>query len=90
MPIKKAALKRVRSDRTRRLRNAGALGELKTLARKFERLLQGKEKEKAGSLLKEVFQKLDKAVSRGIIHKNRSSRKKSRLSGRFAALLGKG
>lgn len=87
MPIKKAALKRVRSDRTRRLRNASVFGELKTLARKFERLIQGKEKEKATSLLKEVLQKLDKAVSRGIIHKNRASRKKSRLSRKLAGLF---
>ena len=90
MPIKKAALKRMRSDRKRRLRNASVVGELKTLARKFERLIQGKEKEKAIPLLREAFQKLDKAVSRGIIHKNRASRKKSRLSRKLAALLGKG
>lgn len=89
MPIKKAALKRMRSDRNRRLRNASVLGELKTLARKFERLIQGKEKEKATSLLQEAFKKLDKAVSRGIIHKNRASRKKSRLSRKLSALLGK-
>ena len=90
MPIKKAALKRMRSDRKRRLRNASVVGELKTLARKFERLIQGKEKEKAITLLREALQKLDKAVSRGIIHKNRSSRKKSRLSRKLASLLGKG
>ena len=86
MPIKKAALKRMRSDRTRRLRNASVLGELKTLARKFERFLQNKEKEKAAFLLKEVLQKLDKAASRGILHKNRASRKKSRLSTKLARL----
>ena len=90
MPIKKAALKRVRADRKRRLRNASVLEELKTLARKFERLLQSKEREKATSLLKEALHKLDKAVSRGIIHKNRASRKKSRLSRKLSALLGKG
>ena len=90
MPIKKAALKRVRSDRNRRLRNASVLGELKTLARKFERFIQDKQKEKATPLLKEVLQKLDKAVSRGIIHKNRASRKKSRLSRKLAAFLSKG
>lgn len=86
MPIKKAALKRMRSDRTREARNSSALSELKTLSKKFEGLVAAKDKEKAGAVLKEVSVKLDKAASHGIIHKNRASRKKARLARRFAAL----
>jgi len=87
MPIKKAALKRTRSDRGRGARNSSVLNELKTLSKKFETLLSAKEKEKAKTLLKEVSVRLQKAVSRGIIHKNRASRKIGRLSRKLAKLL---
>ena len=87
MPIKKAALKRMRSDRGRGARNSSILNELKTLSKKFETLLSAKEKEKAKTLLKEVSVRLQKAVSRGIIHKNRASRKIGRLSRKLAKLL---
>ena len=87
MPIKKAALKRMRSDRRREVRNSRILNELKTLSKKFEAIVSAKNKEGARALLKETFQKLDKAFSLGIIHKNRASRKKSRLSRKLAKLL---
>ena len=87
MPIKKAALKRMRSDKRRESRNSRILNELKTLSKKFETLISAKNKESAQALLKEVVQKLDKALSHGIIHKNRASRKKSRLSKKLAKLL---
>ena len=87
MPIKKAALKRMRSDRRREVRNSRILNELKTLSKKFETLVASKNKEGAQTLLKEVVQKLDKAFSHGIIHKNRASRKKARLSRKLTKLL---
>ena len=86
MPIKKAALKRMRSDRKRETRNSGILNELKTLSKKFEILISAKNKESAQAILKVVTQKLDKALSHGIIHKNRAARKKARLSRKLAKL----
>ena len=77
----------MRSDRGRGARNSSILNELKTLSKKFETLLSAKEKEKAKTLLKEVSVRLQKAVSRGIIHKNRASRKIGRLSRKLAKLL---
>ncbi len=87
MPIKKAALKSMRSDRRREERNSRILNELKTLSKKFEALISAKNKEMAHALLKEVSKKLDRALSQGIIHKNRAARKKSRLSQKLAKLL---
>ena len=87
MPIKKAALKSMRSDRRREERNSRILNELKTLSKKFETLISAKNKEMAHALLKEVAQKLDKALSHGIIHKNRAARKIARLSRKLAKLL---
>ena len=87
MPIKKAALKSMRSDRRRGERNSRVLRELKTLSRKFELLVSEKNKESSQTLLKEVIRKLDKALSQGIIPKNRASRKKARLSKKLTKLL---
>ena len=87
MPIKKAALKMMRSDRRREERNSRILNELKTLSKKFEALISAKNKESAQTLLKEVFKKLDRALSQGIIHKNRAARKKSRLSQKLSKFL---
>ncbi|MBI4437135.1 MAG: 30S ribosomal protein S20 [Candidatus Omnitrophica bacterium] len=87
MPIKKAALKSMRSDRGREARNSSVLNELKTLSKKMESLISAKEREKAKTLLKEVIVKLHKAVAHGIIHKNRASRKIGRLSRKLAKLL---
>lgn len=87
MPIKKAALKSMRGDRRRAVRNSAFLNELKTLSKKFETLVSAKNKEGARTLLKKVIQKLDKATSHGVIHKNRASRKKARLSRKLSGLL---
>lgn len=87
MPIKKAALKSMRSDTRREARNSRILNELKTLSRKFEAFVLAKNKESAAALLKGVTKKLDKAFSLGAIHKNRAARKKARLSRKLAKLL---
>lgn len=77
----------MRSDKWRGARNSRVLNELKTLSRKFETLISAKNKEGAQALFKEVIRKLDKAFSHGIIHKNRASRKKARLSKKLSRLL---
>jgi len=77
----------MRSDRRREVRNSRISNELKTLSKKFETVVSAKNKESAKALLKEVVRKLDKALSHGIIHKNRASRKKARLSKKLAKLL---
>ncbi len=87
MPIKKAALKRMKSDRKLKARNSWVLNELKTLSRKFEKLIASNNREGAQALFKEVSRKFDKAFSRGIIHKNRASRKKARLAKRLSKFL---
>ena len=86
MPIKKAALKRMRGDRKRQVRNSHILNELKTLSKKFEILILAKNKENAASLLQEVSKKLDRARSQGVIPKNRAARKKARLSRKLSKL----
>lgn len=75
----KAALKSIRQNQKRRLRNIGVLSELKTLEKKYFSLLSTGEKEKITAFLPEVVKKVDMAATKGIIHFNAAARTKSRL-----------
>ena len=52
----------------------------KTLVKDFVGLIEGKKKDEALKKLAEVSSFLDKAVSKGIYHRNTAARKKSRMS----------
>lgn len=80
MPQRKAALKRLRVDKKKRLHNLKIKTELKKVIKKFLSLISVKNLAEAKENFKQVVVKLDKAVSRGIIHKNTAARKKSRFS----------
>jgi small subunit ribosomal protein S20 len=67
------------------VRNKARSTAIKTAEKKFKASLEAGDVEASKAALKNVFAKLDKGVKNGIIHKNKSSRKKSRL----AALLNK-
>ena len=53
---------------------------LKTLSKKVEKAVADKNKDNAGTALKEVVPAIDKAARKGLIHKNTASRKVSRLT----------
>lgn len=80
MPQRKAAVKRLRVDKKRRLRNLKIQRDLKKTLKKLQSLLAAKNTEEAKKALQETISKLDKAASKGIISKNTASRKKSRLT----------
>ena len=73
MPIIKSAIKKLRKDRKRTILNKKKKDNLKTLIKKA-RLDNTKEN------LSAVFSALDKAAKVKLIHKNKASRLKSRLS----------
>jgi small subunit ribosomal protein S20 len=85
MQSRKSALKHMKADETKRLRNARVTSSIKTLVNKFNRLLKKGQKEDARKLLPKVSSALDKAAKRGIIHKNMANRKKARLARRLTA-----
>ncbi|MGI6392251.1 MAG: 30S ribosomal protein S20 [Candidatus Izemoplasmatales bacterium] len=72
--------KRILTNEKRRLANASFNSSLKTAIKDVETLVQAGEKEKAVAALSIAFMKLDKAVSKGILHKNYTSKKKSTLA----------
>ncbi len=80
-----AAEKSDRQSEKRRLRNRMIKSKAKTLVKDFQALVGEKKKEEAKAKLVEISAFLDKAVSKGIYHRNTAARKKSRMS----YLLGK-
>jgi small subunit ribosomal protein S20 len=84
LPQRKTAAKRLRVDRKKRLHNLKIKTELKKTIKKFLSLLLAKKLDEAKEIFKQVVVKLDKAVNKGIIHKNTAARKKSRFSKKLA------
>jgi len=80
MPQRKCAVKRLRVDKKRRLRNIKAVEDLKKSFKRLQSLLAAKNIAEAKNALLETISKLDKAASKGIIKKKTADRKKSRLS----------
>lgn len=79
MPNIKSAIKRVKTASTRTLRNAAAKSALRTSIKKFEAAVAAGDAN-APVLLKQACRSLDKAVTKGLLHKNNAARKKSRLT----------
>jgi len=73
----KSALKKIRSDETKRLRNKY---QLKTTRTYLKRLKETDDKAEAEKLYKEVASMLDKLAKKNIIHKNNAANKKSKLA----------
>ena len=79
----KSALKRIRSNETKRLRNKYYLKTTRTFIKK---LRKATDKEEALELYKKVASMLDKLAKRNIIHKNNAANKKAKLHKVMAAV----
>ena len=77
----KSAIKRMRQSERRRLRNRAVRSKVRT-ALKVARTVQGPEQ---ATNIGEAIRILDKAVSKGVIHRNTAARKKSALARRLVA-----
>ena len=82
----KSAKKRIKVTETKTLRNRMVKSALKTTVKKFETALSGGNAEEAKVAYTLVVKALDMAASKGIIHSNMASRKKSRLALKLNAL----
>jgi small subunit ribosomal protein S20 len=76
----KSAVKRIRTNENRRVRNRAVRSQLRS-AVKEARAAQGAEQK---TTIAEAIRALDKAVSKGVIHRNTAARKKSALARRLA------
>ncbi|WP_147916908.1 30S ribosomal protein S20 [Ruania zhangjianzhongii] len=82
----KSQIKRNRTNEKARLRNKAYKSELKTHVRHVREAIASGDKESAESTLRDATKKLDKAVSKGVIHKNQAANRKSALAKQVAAL----
>lgn len=80
MAIHKSALKRARQNVKRRLRNRTLKSLYKTEIKKFKALVAEKKLEDAQKLLPSIHKIIDKTQTKGVIHKNKASRKKSGIA----------
>ena len=77
----KSAIKRMRQNERRRVRNRAVRSKVRT-SLKVARTVQGPEQ---ATTIAEAIRILDKAVSKGVIHRNTAARKKSALARRLVA-----
>ncbi|MFN8076104.1 MAG: 30S ribosomal protein S20 [Kineosporiaceae bacterium] len=82
----KSQIKRNVTNEKRRLRNKAVKSELKTLVRAFREAAASGDNEAADKALRLASKKLDKAASKGVIHKNQAANRKSALAKQAAAL----
>ena len=82
----KSQIKRNKQNEKRRERNKAVKTGLKSAVRKFREAAEAGDKETAVVAGRDASRKLDKAVSKGVIHKNQAANRKSKLARRVAAL----
>lgn len=80
MPNTAQAIKRVRQDSKRRLRNRARLSRLRSQIKKFRAAIAARNVEVAEREYREVSRLLDQTAKTNTIHKNAANRKKSRLA----------
>jgi ribosomal protein S20 len=76
----KSQKKRILTNEKARLRNNAIKSELKTATRRVKEAVEAQNKEAAEEALRFVSRKLDKAVSKGVLHKKNAANKKSGLA----------
>ncbi|WP_293784519.1 30S ribosomal protein S20 [uncultured Aeromicrobium sp.] len=82
----KSQIKRNRQNEAARQRNKSVRSALKTSVRRFNEAVEAGDVDRAKQLARETSRKLDKAASKGVIHKNQAANRKSALAKKAAAL----
>ena len=82
----KSQIKRIRQNEKAHQRNKAVKSALKTHVRKFREAADTGNVEEATAALRVAARQLDKAVSKGVIHKNQAANRKSAIAKRLAEL----
>jgi small subunit ribosomal protein S20 len=80
------ALKQWKQSEKRRQRNHSVKGALRTQMKKVLAAVDQKDAQSAGAQLAEAYRALDRAVAKGVIHRNNAARHKARLAARVNGL----
>ena len=82
----KSQKKRILTNEKARQRNKAVKSSLKTAVRRFNTAAEAGDAEQAATLARDASRKLDKAASKGVIHKNQAANRKSAMAKRAATL----
>jgi small subunit ribosomal protein S20 len=82
----KSQIKRIKQNEKAHQRNKAVKSELRTYVRKFREAAESGNVDAATAAMQAASRKLDKAVSKGVIHKNQAANRKSAISKRLAEL----
>ena len=82
----KSQIKRNRQNDAAHERNKSVKSALKSAVRRFREAADAGDTEQAKSLAAMAGRKLDKAASKGVIHKNQAANRKSAIAKQVAAL----
>ncbi|MFI6903357.1 30S ribosomal protein S20 [Nonomuraea sp. NPDC050394] len=85
----KSQIKRNKQNEKARLRNKAVKSSLKTAVRRFREAAEQGNVEEAAAAQRVASRQLDKAVSKGVIHKNQAANRKSAIAKQAAALSAK-
>jgi small subunit ribosomal protein S20 len=90
VPHSASAKKRLRQNRKNRARNRSVKTHLRTRVKRFDAAVAAGHTDEARKEAHRLQRSFDKAVSRGVIHRNLAARKKSRAAGKLNRLLKSG
>jgi small subunit ribosomal protein S20 len=82
----KSQIKRIKTNEKARLRNKAVKSSLRTAVRRFREAADSGDGEQAVEAMRRASRQLDKAVSKGIIHRNQAANKKSAMAQRASSL----
>jgi small subunit ribosomal protein S20 len=82
----KSQIKRNKQNEKAHQRNKAVKSELRTYVRKFREAVDGGNVDEATDAMRAASRKLDKAVSKGVIHKNQAANRKSAIAKRLSEL----
>jgi small subunit ribosomal protein S20 len=86
VPNIKSQVKRVKTNEKARQRNKAVKSALRTYVRNFRRAAEAGDQDKAVEYARIANRQLDKAVSKGVIHKNQAANRKSAISKKLNSL----
>jgi small subunit ribosomal protein S20 len=82
----KSQIKRNKQNEKARQRNKAVKSSLKTAVRKFREAADAGDNETAAVAMRDACRGLDRAASKGVIHKNQAANRKSAIARRYAGI----
>lgn len=82
----KSQIKRIKTNEKARERNKAVKSELRSFVRRTREAIAAGDKAAAEAAFAKAAKKLDKAASKGVIHKNQAANRKSALASKVASL----